>query len=159
MGSVEHKYLRRLLALDDTPERIALAFSVGVFLSFSPLLGLHTILGLTIAFVFGLNRPAVLIGVFVNNPWTIVPIYTAGAYVGWYLFGFPTPVELPDFHWNNLWHFAIWRNIIKQWPVLKPLVLGSTILSFVAGGISYPLALWVVRQGRAYRARHRRGIL
>ena len=49
-------YLRRLLALDDTPERIALAFAVGVFLAFSPLLGLHTVLGLAIAFLFGLNR-------------------------------------------------------------------------------------------------------
>ncbi len=35
----------RLLALDDTPERIARAFAVGVFLAFSPLIGLHLLLG------------------------------------------------------------------------------------------------------------------
>ncbi len=155
----EHHYLRRLLALDDTPERIALAFSLGVFLAFSPLLGFHTILGLTIAFVFGLNRAAVLIGVFVNNPWTIVPIYTAGAYLGWYLFGFPTPPTLPDLSWNNLWHFGYWRSLFKEARVLRPLILGSTILCFVAAGVSYPLSLWVIRQGRAYRARHMHGIL
>jgi hypothetical protein len=56
------KFLGRLLNLNDTPERIAFAFAIGVFLAFSPLLGLHTFLGLTLAFLFGLNRVAVLVG-------------------------------------------------------------------------------------------------
>lgn len=145
------------MALDDTPERIAISFAVGVFLAFSPFIGLHTILGLTIAFIFGLNRPAVLIGVFVNNPWTILPIYTAGAYVGGYLFGFPARPALPSFQWSNLWYLGYWRLVFEERHVLKPLILGSCILSFVAAGISYPIALWVIRQGRAYRARHRHG--
>ncbi len=42
---------------------------------------------------------------------------------------------------------------------MKPLILGSTILSFVAAAVSYPMSLWVIRQERAYRARHRRGML
>ncbi len=70
VGGRAQEYLRRLLALVGTPERVAFAFAVGVFLAFSPLLGLHAILGLTIAFAFGLNRAAVLIGVFVSNPWS-----------------------------------------------------------------------------------------
>ena len=152
-------YLQRLLALDDTPERIATAFSIGVFLAFSPLLGLHTILGLAIAFIFRLNRAAVLIGVFVSNPWTIVPIYTAGAYLGWHLFGSSTPPVLPDLRLANLWHFGYWRDVLFDEHILKTLVLGSTILSFVAAGVSYPLALWVIRGERAYRARHKHGIL
>jgi uncharacterized protein (DUF2062 family) len=157
--STFYNYLRKLLALDDTPERVALAFALGVVLAFSPLLGLHTILGLTIAFAFRLNRAAVLIGVFVNNPWTIVPIYTAAAYLGWYLFGFPAAPALLDFQWTHLWYGSFWVNLWKNGAVLKPLIFGSTILSIFAGLISYPLALGVIRQGRAYRARHRRGIL
>ncbi len=159
VGSAVNNYLRRLLALDDTPERVALAFSVGVFLAFSPLLGLHTILGLTIAFAFGLNRPAILIGVFINNPWTIVPIYAAGAYLGWHLFGFPAAPHLPDFHWSHLWNLSFWQSLFKDGFMLKPLIYGSTILSCITASISYPTALWVIRKGRAYRARHRHGIL
>jgi len=151
--------LRKLLALDDTPERVALAFALGVVLAFSPLLGLHTILGLTLAFAFRLNRAAVLIGVFVNNPWTIVPIYSAAAYLGWYLFAFPAVPHLPDFQWTSLWYGSFWVNLWRNGAVLRPLVLGSTILSILAGVVSYPLALAVIRQGRAYRARRRRGIL
>lgn len=148
-------YLRQLLALDDTPERIALAFALGVFLAFSPLLGLHTLLGLTIAFIFGLNRVAVLLGVWVNNPWTLVPIYAAAAYVGGLLIGFPDTRHVPPINsWGEIWHGSFWVQLVRQWDVLKPLVLGSTILSFVSAVLSYPIALYVIRQGKAFHMRH-----
>ncbi|HYK88249.1 MAG TPA: DUF2062 domain-containing protein [Acidobacteriota bacterium] len=150
------EYLRRLLALDDTPERIAFAFALGVFLAFSPLLGLHTLLGLTLAFVFGLNRVAVLLGVWVNNPWTLVPIYGAAAFIGSLLFGFPPGHALPPFDWGEFWHGGFWRELIGDWSMLRPIVLGSTILSFVGALLSYPIALYVVRQGKAFHLHHRR---
>lgn len=145
-------YLRRLLALDDTPERIALAFAIGVFLAFSPLVGLHTFLGLVIAFLFGLNRVAVLVGVFVNNPWTLVPIYAAATYLGGVLFGFPSPPALPDMGWRQFWNVNFWLELLKQWRVLMPTLLGSIVLSVIAAILSYPLALYVLKQAKAYRA-------
>ncbi len=148
------KYIRRLLALDDSPERIALAFTIGVFLAFSPLLGLHTFLGLTIAFAFGLNRPAILIGVFVNNPWTLVPIYAMGTYVGGWLLGFPPAGSLPDFTWGQLLHGSYWAQLVRHWRMLKPMFFGSTVLASVVASVSYPLALFLISKGRAYRARH-----
>lgn len=144
------QYLRGLFALDDTPERIALAFALGVFFAFSPLLGLHTILGLTIAFIFRLNRVAVLLGVWVNNPYTLVPIYAAAAYVGGHLIGFPPGQSMPPFGWGDLWHGMFWLHLIRQGRVLKPIVLGSTILSFISAPLSYPIALYIVRRGRAF---------
>jgi len=45
--------LNALLLLEDTPERIALAFAIGVWIAFSPLLGIHTGLALGLAFVPG----------------------------------------------------------------------------------------------------------
>ncbi len=150
------KVFRRLFALDDTPERIALAFALGVFLAFSPLLGLHTLLGLTIAFIFGLNRVAVLLGIWVNNPWTLVPIYAAGAYVGGLLFGFPPPNRFPRFDWGELWHSRFWFHLASHWDMLKPIVLGSTILSFVSAILCYPVALYVIRQGKAFHLHHHR---
>ena len=69
---------RRLLAVDDPPERTALAFSVGVFIAFTPLLGLHTLLATLVALIFRFNKPAIYIGTFVNNPLiTLVPIIAA----------------------------------------------------------------------------------
>jgi uncharacterized protein (DUF2062 family) len=141
-------FLRRLLALDDTPERIALAFAVGVFLAFSPLLGLHTLLGVAVAFLFRLNRVAVLLGVFVNNPWTLVPIYTAGTYLGGMFLGFPASSGLPDFGWRQLWKARYWVELAGQWRLLLPLVLGSSILAVLLALLSYPLALYVIKHGR-----------
>jgi uncharacterized protein len=146
-------YLRRLLALDDTPERIALAFAVGVFLAFSPLLGLHTVLGLAIAFLFGLNRVALLIGLFVNNPWTLVPIYAAGAYIGGLILGYPAQTAVPDFGWSELCKTQFWVELGRQWRLLIPVVLGSFILSVFFAILSYPLALYLLKQGRVYRSR------
>ena len=85
---------RRLLALDDPPERTALAFSIGVFIAFSPLLGLHTILATLIAFLFRFNKVAVYTGNFINNPFvTLVPIIISSYAIGAFLLG--RPLRIP----------------------------------------------------------------
>ena len=45
------RWLSTLLHIDDTPERTAAAFALGVFCGFSPFLGLHTVLGVIFAAV------------------------------------------------------------------------------------------------------------
>ena len=65
------RWLDTLLHVNDTPERTAAAFALGCFIGFSPFLGLHTVIALTLAFVFDLNRVAALLGVYSNLPWII----------------------------------------------------------------------------------------
>src|SRR6266852_3422347 len=69
------RWLDALLHVDDTPERTAAAFALGVFFGFSPFLGFHTVLAIAIAFLLNLNRVAVLLGVYSNLPWIIAPYY------------------------------------------------------------------------------------
>src|SRR5919206_3467368 len=79
---------RRLLAIDDPPERTALAFSIGVFIAFSPFLGLHTIVATVLAFLFRFNKIAIYTGTFINNPFlTLVPIILASYAIGAFLLG------------------------------------------------------------------------
>jgi uncharacterized protein len=150
------RFLRRLFVLDDTPERIALAFALGVFLAFSPLLGLHTFLGLLFAFFFGLNRIALLLGVFVNNPWTLIPIYAAGTYLGGLLVGFPSRPPLPHFDLQSVWSSRFWVQLAGQWHLLTPLLLGSSILSVLAAALSYAAALYFIRHRRAHHPKSTR---
>src|SRR5689334_21891535 len=79
------RWMDVLLHIQDTPERTAAAFALGVFFGFSPFLGLHTLLGIAFAFLLNLNRVAVLLGVYSNLPWVIAPYYavatTAGAMI------------------------------------------------------------------------------
>jgi len=146
---------RRLLAIDDPPERTALAFSIGVFIAFSPFLGLHTILATLIAFVFGFNKIAIYTGTFLNNPpLTLVPIIIASYAVGAFLMG--RPLRIPSEGIDLLKHphlltAAYYRQIfVRSWYLVEPFALGGIMLSVVCSLITYPLTL---RALRAYRGR------
>src|SRR5690606_23518040 len=76
------RWLDSLLHVNDTPHRTAMAYAMGVFLGFSPFLGLHTIIGLVLAFLLNLNRVAVLLGVYSNLPWIMGGYYAFTTAVG-----------------------------------------------------------------------------
>jgi uncharacterized protein len=140
--------LKKLLALEDSPERIAKAFALGVFLAFSPLIGLHIPLGVGLAFFCRLNRFALLLGLFINNPLTLVPIYVAGTYLGGLLIGFPQIPALPNFEVRSLCSGDFWGQLIGQWHILRPMVVGSFILSALLSAFSYIAAFALIRQRR-----------
>jgi uncharacterized protein len=146
-------FIKKLLALEDTPERIAKAFALGVFLAFSPLIGLHFFLGFGLAFFCGLNRFALLLGLFINNPWTLIPIYAAGTYLGGLLIGFPQMPVLPSFEFRSLWSGDFLVKIVGQWHILKPMIVGSFVLSVFLSAFSYIATLALIRQRRAHMAK------
>lgn len=141
---------RRLLAIDDPPERTALAFSIGVFIAFSPFLGLHTIMATLIAFVFRFNKVAIYSGTFLNNPpLTLVPIIIASYAVGAVLLGRPwrippEGVELLK-HPHLLTADYYRRLFVQSWYVVEPFALGGMVLSVVCSLIAYPLTLRALR--------------
>lgn len=146
---------RRLLAIDDPPERTALAFSIGVFIAFSPFLGLHTILATLIAFVFRFNKVAIYTGTFLNNPpLTLVPIIVASYAVGAFFMGRPQripPEGIELLKHPHLLTADYYRLIfVQSWYLVKPFALGGILLSVVCSLIAYPLTL---RALRAYRGR------
>jgi uncharacterized protein len=138
------------LHLDDTPQRIALAFGIGVYLSFNPLFGFHTLMALAIAFTLRLSRAAMLVGIYVNNPWTMAPMYLAGTTLGCWLLGVPLE-GLGDIEWD--WSDRAFYRILllSLKPYLWPYVLGNTILGIVCGVIAY-FALRDILERRARRA-------
>lgn len=149
--------IKRLLHIEDTPERTALAYSIGVFLGFSPLLGFHTLLGLAIAFLFRLNRVAILLGVWSNIPWIIVPYYMCATALGMWLTGFgidPGAVArtLQLIKDHGIIGTHLWEYLMSQWGLLLSYVIGSSILAAVLALIAYPLSL---RGIRFYRARRK----
>jgi uncharacterized protein (DUF2062 family) len=148
---------RRLLAIDDPPERTALAFSVGVFIAFSPLLGLHTILATLIAFLFRFNKVAIYVGTYVNNPFlTLGPIIFLSYAVGAFILGRPLriPAEGIDLLKNpHLLTGSYYRQVfVHSWDLVEPFAIGGTVLSVVCSALSYPLTLWVLRKYRHNRA-------
>ena len=147
---------RRLLAIDDPPERTALAFSIGVFIAFSPFLGLHTIMATALAFLFRFNKIAIYTGTFVNNPFlTLVPIIIASYAVGAFILG--KPLRIPDEGLELLKNPRIFTGeyyeklFVQCWNnVVWPFSVGALALSVVCSLVAYPLTL---RALRAYRSR------
>ena len=74
--------LKQVLHLQESPQRTALAFAIGVFICFSPAYGLHTAMVFFFAWALGLNFLALFAGALLNNPWTVVPILGATNWVG-----------------------------------------------------------------------------
>jgi uncharacterized protein (DUF2062 family) len=125
-----------LLRAQDTPHRTALAFGIGVFIAFFPVLGIHTVLALGVAFAFRLRRVPMLLGAFINNPWTLAPLYLAGTLLGCVLLGVPT-AGLAAIDWS-LHGTAFYRAIFASLkPYLWPFLVGNTVLGVVAGLASY----------------------
>lgn len=146
---------RRLLAIDDPPERTALAFSVGIFIAFSPFLGLHTILATLLAFVFKFNKIAIYTGTFINNPFlTLVPIIIVSYGVGAFILGRPLgiPPEGVELLQNpHIFSGDYYRKIfVQSWNIVEPFAVGGMVLSVVCSVLAYPLTL---RALRAYRRR------
>ncbi len=148
---------RRLLAADDPPERTALAFSVGVFIAFSPFLGLHTIMATAAAFIFRFNKVAIYTGTFVNNPFlTLVPITVASYAVGAFLMGRPLrlPAEgLALLKEPHLLTASYWRELGAQlWEVVLPFSVGASVLSVVCSLAAYPVTLRLLRANARRKA-------
>jgi uncharacterized protein (DUF2062 family) len=144
------KTFRRLLAIDDPPERTALAFSIGVFIAFSPFLGLHTILATLIAFLFRFNKVAIYTGTFVNNPFfTLVPIIIASYAVGAFVLG--RPVRIPEqgvelLKDPHLFTGAYYHRLfVESWSIVWPFAVGGMLLSVVCSLLAYPLTLRALR--------------
>jgi uncharacterized protein (DUF2062 family) len=142
--------LRRLLAIDDPPERTALAFAIGVFIAFSPFLGLHTIAATMLAFAFRFNKIAIYAGTFVNNPFlTLVPIILASYAVGALVLGLPLglPPESVDLLRDPHLLTGVWwsKLFASGGNVLLPFFIGAMVLSVVCSIIAYPLTLRFLR--------------
>jgi uncharacterized protein (DUF2062 family) len=147
---------RRLLALDDPPERTALAFSIGVFIAFCPLLGLHTILATSIAIIFRFNKLAIFSGTFINNPITLVPIIIASYAGGAFLLGRPLRISPEGLDLLTNPHpltAGYYRKLLwESWQVVWPFTIGATVLSVVCSLVAYPVTLWLLRANRRRKA-------
>jgi uncharacterized protein (DUF2062 family) len=141
----------RLLHLHDTPRRTAAAFALGVFFSFSPFLGLQIILAMTLAFVLGLNRLAVFVGLNANLPWIIAPWYAGTTLAAAAAMGMTLPAdfrrELSALFSLGVFSRDFWLQASGLLtPFLMPFLIGPTIGAAAVGLAAYPAAHMMLRR-------------
>ena len=127
------KRFKTILSLDSHPGHIAAGFAVGVFISFTPFFGVHTPMAIAAAFIFRLNKVTCVTGAWVNTPVTIIPVLGLSYKLGRVLRGLPAKeLHVKGLEWQHLKGSA------------KSLVLGSSILGFIAAILAYFLCYYLV---------------
>jgi len=135
--------IRSFFHLKDSPKRLASAFALGVFIAFSPTVGLHTISCLFFAWMFQLSKLVVLTAAFINNPWTVVPLYGFCLWFGIKITGSDTATS--RIAWNDL---TVTNAYLILKPYLWPFIAGTLVVGAVAAIISYGIIYWAIVQHR-----------
>jgi uncharacterized protein (DUF2062 family) len=131
--------IRGIFKLEGSPNRLAAAFATGIFIAFSPTVGLHTVSCLLVAWMFRLSKIVVFTAAFVNNPWTIVPLYGFCLWFGIRITGADTTA--PDIAWGEL----TFRNAYGMLaPYLWPFIVGTVVVGLAAAIVAYGLMYWAV---------------
>lgn len=135
--------LRTLLMLDDTPHSIALGAAVGLFIAWTPTVGIHMIAVLALAALLRANKVAGLIAVQISNPFTIAPMYWIDYRLGSaFIHVAVTRDELEAIlrydGWTEWWH-AFWKVCVD---LAGPMWIGGLILALAHALPGY----WIIRR-------------
>lgn len=132
----------KLIRINDTPQRVALGFGVGVFTGIMP--GIGPIAAISLAFILRVNRFSALLGGILTNTWIsfltfFLSIKTGSAIMNvnygrvcdeWIEF-------LRDFHFINIFKLSILKAIL-------PVIIGYFIIAFFSGFAVYLIAVTVL---------------
>jgi uncharacterized protein len=138
-----------MLGSDSPPETVAASFAIGVAISFTPLLGLHWIIALFLAFILKLNKVDVLLGTLVVNPLTVPAVAAIAIPIGRLLLRarHEAIVHLP---WREMFRRSFWTS---AGPTMKAvgfqMAVGMLFLSVIAGALTYVVLVNLIRRHRA----------
>jgi uncharacterized protein len=135
-----HEHSLKLLAIRDTPEAIAGGVAIGIFIGFTPLIGLKTVLTILFAWLTGSNIIAAVIASAAHDIlWPVMPVIFRWEYqVGFWLLS--QPHHLPPGLTKASWQAHSWGNWTHLLTVGKPLLLGSVVCSAPIALLSYVVA-------------------
>ena len=128
-GKIRDK-LHEALSGETNAKALAAGFAVGVFFSFTPLISLHTVLALLVAFLFRFSKIAAAAGVWVNNPYTMPFVFYGCLRLGEWMLG-------SGFHPLACERWTIDAILKAAAPCLAPLFLGTTVVGLVSAAIAY----------------------
>jgi len=127
------KLVKILMQIDDSPEKIARGFAIGIFWGIMPTLGLAVVFSFPTAIIFRANKFSSIIGTLISNPLTTPFFYTFSYKIGRLLLGCAPLV----FSWELI-------DIEKLLNISKALLAGSIIFALSLSLLSYVLVLKIV---------------
>ena len=127
----------RLISLEARPESVPRGYAIGVFLGFTPLFGLKTLIALLLASLFRSSKLAAFLGGTVHDVlWPFMPVLLRAEYqLGYWCLSNPHHFA-PKLHLGHVQlHAALsWSSVFTT---TKPLLVGSLILGIPIAAVSY----------------------
>lgn len=150
-------YWYRLHRMEGTSRSIASGVAFGVAAAMTPFYGLHTVVAIGIAWIFGANILAAALGTLANNPWTAPPVWFGTYYAGAWMLGSDASSN-PDFitMFKHLTESVFNRDVAlfaeSIWPVLLPMAIGSIPFALIGGLGTYLVLEPLIRSMHLERA-------
>lgn len=150
-----------VLHADDTPHQIALGVAVATFAAFLPVVGIQTILALSLAAALRANKAVCFPIVWITNPLTAAPIYGTFWKLGSWLTGSNDHQAYQRFMaairheggFGQLLHPTFWTELFNLLiSIGGDLWIGSVVAAVVLAVVGYSVSLWAVSD---YRQRFR----
>jgi len=122
-AKIERFLIYRVLSINDSPHRIALSVAIGIFITWTPTIGLQMMLTIALCFLLRANKLVGVPFVWISNPLTILPIYGPNYWVGCKILGHP-PTEA----WKKLatagsFSTGWWDRAVDWFEAIKPIFL------------------------------------
>lgn len=144
----------KLIRINDSPQKIAAGFGVGVFLGILPAAG--PVAALFIAFIFRLNRLSALLGSIITNTWLTVLTFFLSIKVG---------SAIMNLNWNEV--SRNWVNFLKEFhfqglfklSILKmilPVILGYFIIAFCSAITVYFITIIILSRLKRRKKQEKR---
>ncbi len=136
----------KLFKINDTPQRVALGFGIGVFTGVLP--GAGPLAALFLAFVFRANRASSLLASLLTNTWLSFAIFLLAIKTGsaifrisWASLKSDWALAISHWHWQDLFSLPVLKIIL-------PVLVGYLVISLSLGIISYIIALILLKNSR-----------
>lgn len=131
-----------------SPHSLAMGVACGVFTSFTPYLGLHSLTAIVLALLARGNIIVAVIGTSFGNPWTFPLMWISTYKLGNLFLGRTDPVAFPKhFDFSHMIHDVFFYFHTYLWPM----TLGSIPLGIIFGAAFYFLLRWNIEKYRAVR--------
>ena len=135
----------RLMRIEGSPRGIARGLALGVFVGLLPIVPLHMVTALGLAYIFKGSKVAAVLGTWVSNPLDMVPLYLLAYYVGRAL----APFNIPALDTSRL---SLSEMFSDGLGLILVMLTGGFLIALPAALITYFAALKAVRRYQAAAA-------
>ncbi|MCS6812869.1 MAG: DUF2062 domain-containing protein [Cyanobacteria bacterium] len=145
-------YYWKLVRLRSTPESMALGLAMGVLVGMIPLFGMQSLLSIGLATLVGGNKWLAVLGTWISNPVTDVPLVLLNFRLGQWLLRNHSIVDLRVESFQDLVNLG--------GELVTVLITGCLVTGTISAIVTYVVSIRLFRRMRAryHRQKNRRGL-